>query len=480
MLRKPNNPNNINLTGGSLVLPNQDDIIKYHGKKGSFYTNFPSAGLWDENFRDPQFQECLKDVYGNGESLPTQLYVHYPFCRSQCWYCLCYQLVSRNQDRINNFMTYLFREIDLLLEFFERNGINPKFNEIHLGGGTPSSMTPELFDKLITKLRTFIDIDNIDEFAIEIDPRTSSKEQIQALSDAGINRISLGIQDFDPKVQKAINRVQPLEKIEEILEMRHLFKGVNFDLIYGLPLQTRESLRKTLDTVMRLSPDRIAFSILGYRPDAFRHHTNIKAEDLPGFIEKAYMWEDSFPFFLEHGYERIGMDHFAKSDDSLTIAKNNEVLFRNQMGYSPGRFAETIGIGPSGMSRLKNYYSCNSCSMEEYMKLIDEKKIPVTRGVVLNKDLEIRREVMNKIMVYYHIDYTYFRHLFGIEFMDYFKKELEDLQEFVDIGALEIKKDSFSVKPYGNFFLRNMCNVFDNLGKEYKHSLDTGMKVESC
>lgn len=480
MLRKPNNPNNINLTKESLVTPNQDEIIKYHSRKGAFYTAFPSPGLWEDSFQYPQYRDSLKDVYGTEPDLPTQFYVHFPFCKTQCWYCQCFQVVSRNQEKMDHFMEYMFKEIDLHLEFFEQNGIKPNFNEIHLGGGTPSYISPQMFDKMIAKLRTFIDIDNIEEFAIEIDPRTTDKEKLQAYRDAGINRVSFGIQDFDLKVQKAINRVQPVEMIEELLEMRHLFKGVNFDLIYGMPLQTRESLRKTLETVMRLSPDRIAFSILGYRPDVFRHNANINADDIPGFIEKAYMWEASFPFFLEHGYERVGMDHFARPDDELTIAKNNEVLFRNQMGYSPGRFADNLGIGPSGMSRLKNYYTCNSYSLDDYKKMIDEKTFPVIRGITLNRDLEIRRDVMNKIMVYYHVNFTYFNHLYNIEFKDYFKKELEAMREFVEIGALEINEDSFSMTPYGNFFLRNICIIFDNLGKEYKHNMETGVKIAAC
>lgn len=466
--------------GASMVTPNKDILLDYQARKGAYYTAFPQPGVWEARYTDQDYRNALVEVLKADPGLPLQFYVHYPYCKYQCWFCQCYQLISRNETELRNFAAQMLKEIDLLIAWFKKHNLKPNFTEIHLGGGTPSYIPTDMFDQLIDKLHTFIDFKNIKEFAIEIDPRATVKEQILHFHEKGINRISFGIQDVNPAVQKAINRIQSIESVEKLLETRHLFKGVNFDLIYGLPLQTRKTLRDSLTEVFRLSPDRIAFSILGYRPDVFKHNAYMNKEDIPDTLERCHMWEDSLPYFLENGYERIGMDHFAKPNDEIAIAKKKGKLFRNQMGYSPGRFADVIAIGPSGMSRVGYYYFSNSYQLTDYTQSIDQGKFPIVRGYKLNRDLEIRRDIMNKIMVYYHINYNYFSELYGIDFKKYFAHELESLKEFVDIGALVMNDDSFTATYFGNYyFLRHFCMIFDNLGKEYKHNIETGKPLRS-
>jgi oxygen-independent coproporphyrinogen III oxidase len=462
-----------------LVTPYKDLHIKYN-VKGSYYTAYPPSGLWSEQFTDTDYRQALTTILTETPDLPLQLYIHFPYCVQQCYYCQCFQLVTNNKDRLREIVDALIGEIGMLRLLFAQSGITPQFKEIHLGGGSPSYLEMDEFDRLVDAVSTIATIETVEEFAIEIDPRTVTQENLKHYNSKGINRISFGIQELDPDIQKAINRIQPIEQIEELLQLRGLFKGVNFDLLYGLPLQTRESLRKTLEKIILLSPDRIALSVLGYRPDVFKHNQKIQESDLPEFIERTAMWEESLGFFLDNGYERIGMDHFAKPEDELAIAKKENRLFRNSMGYSPGRFQDNVSIGPSAMTRMTNYYFQNTYSISDYCSNIAQGVFPVIRGYSLNKDDLIRRSIMNELMTYYRLDIQVLENIYKIDFRDYFKSEITSLQEFVDAKLLVITPSAFNVTPFGNFFLRNICMVFDNLGLEYKHNIESGIAKKSC
>lgn len=456
----------------------KDLLLKYN-VKGSYYTAYPPSGLWLEQFTEIDYRRALTTVFEQAPELPLQLYVHFPYCMEQCYYCQCFQFVTKDRHRIQDMLTAIITEIKLLKIFFTETGVVPQFKEIHLGGGSPSYLETEEFDKLVAALAELVSIDQLEEFAIEIDPRTMTKEKLRHYHACGINRISFGIQELDPIIQKAINRVQPIEQVEELLELRPLFKGVNFDLLYGLPLQTCESLRKTLEKVVELSPDRIAFSVLGYRPDVFKHNQKIKASDLPDFLEQTRMWEESLSFFLSNGYERIGMDHFAKPNDELAVAKQQHKVFRNMMGYSPGRFHDTLSIGPSGMTQLSSWYFQNTYSISDYCKDVAAGAIPVFRGYALSNDDVIRREIMNEIMTYYRIDKGAFEAHYTTPFDTCFSKELPGLTALAQDGILEITASSINVTSLGRFFLRNICMVFDNLGLEYRHNIESGIKKKS-
>lgn len=465
----------------SVVMKNAETLEKYLKIRSFYYTAFPSPGLWPEEFTGEDYKNAFREVLSKNLDRPLQLYIHFPFCQQQCWYCQCYQIVTKDDSKIRKMVEYLCKEIDLLFDFFCKNSIKPNFIEAHLGGGSPSYMNMDAFDCLIGKIKSYIDIEKLSEFAIEIDPRTVNKEKLKHYHERGITRISFGIQDIDPEVQVAINRIQPVELIEELLQMRHLFAGVNFDLIHGLPKQTRKLLKRSLERVVRLSPDRIAFSILGHRPDIFKHNRQIKEEDLPSLIERARMWEDALPFFLENGYSRIGMDHFAKPTDELAEAQLNKKVYRNIMGYSPGKFEDTIAIGPSGMTRLVNYYFGNVYDMTSYYEMIDKGKLPIVRGYRLNRDQMIRRDIMNLIMLYYEVEYAVIERKYDINFNEYFANEIKALDEFVQLDVIDITEHNFAVKHpvYGYYYLRHLCAIFDNLGREYKHSVETGVKMKT-
>jgi oxygen-independent coproporphyrinogen III oxidase len=456
-------------------------ILNYYlGLHTAYYSTFPSPGLWEERYAARDFEVALLDTIKGTENLPLQLYVHFPYCVKQCLFCQCYQLVTQSEKKMSVMVEYLNREIDLLFSFFRRNAVEPNVIEVHLGGGSPSYLTIEMFDTLVDKIESFIDLSKVREFAIEIDPRTVDREKIRHFHKRGINRISFGIQDFDPRVQEVINRVQSVEMIEELLEERHLFKGVNFDLIYGMPEQTLISLMKTLDTVVRLSPDRIAFSILGHRPDVFKHNRKIDASAFPTLLERAMMWEKALPYFLANGYERVGMDHFAKPGDELALAQKTATVYRNLMGYSPGRFEDTLAVGPSGMTRIGNYYFGSVYEIPNYCQKIDNNLFPVFRGFYLEPDMRIRRDVMNLIMLYQKVDFNIIENKYKIDFNEYFKAELQKLQEFVALEVLELTDTCFRTSPsLGYYFLRHFCKVFDNLGVEHKHNIETGIKAKS-
>ena len=458
----------------SLVDPYKDLHVKYN-VTGSYYTAYPPSGLWSEQFGDPDYRRALAGILTEKPRLPLQLYLHFPYCVKQCYYCQCFQLVTKDQQRLTEMVDALVGEIAMLRDLFAQSGVTPLFKEIHLGGGSPSYLEMDQFDRLVEAISSIAAPHDVEEFAIEIDPRTVTPEKLRHYSARGINRISFGVQELDPEIQKAINRVQPIEQIEDLLKLRGLFKGVNFDLLYGLPLQTRASLRKTLEKVILLSPDRIAFSVLGYRPDVFKHNQKIPASDLPKFLERTNMWEESLRFFLANGYERIGMDHFAKPGDELASAKREDRLFRNSMGYSPGRFQDNLSVGPSAMTRISDRYFQNSYSIPEYCGSIARKEFPVIRGHALDQDALIRRSIMNELMTYYRLDIRALERTYQIVFRDYFATELVSLREFTDSELLEITPSAFTVPELGRFFLRNICMVFDNLGLDYKHNIETGI-----
>lgn len=460
----------------SIVDRYREVLAHYLPIRSPYYTVFPSPGLWSNHFTEKEYLASLSEVLSREPNRPLQLYIHFPYCDRQCFYCQCFQKVSHDVEEHRKMVDHICQEIDLLHEYLASQGITPHYVEVHLGGGSPSHLNHALFQKLIDKIKEVTDIRSLSEFAIEIDPRTVNHDRLRYYHDCGINRISFGVQDINPEVQKAINRIQPIESVAHLLELRGLFKGVNFDLIHGLPKQTRKSLQESLKQIFALSPDRIAFSILGHRPDVFKHNQQIKESDLPTWIERARMWEDSLPFFIANGYELIGMDHFAKEDDELNQAKRQRCVYRNLMGYSPGRFEDTIAVGPSGMTQLANYYFGNVYDIKDYYRFIDDKQFPILRGFCLNPDQVMRREIMNLIMLYYFVDYSLIERKYQIDFRKYFSSELKALEKFAIQGILVKNDYGFMIDhSLGYYFLRHVCAIFDNLNMEYRHNIETGL-----
>jgi len=449
-------------------------LIEKYDVAGSYYAVYPPVGLWSENFSSLDYVEVLKNLESVKEGYPLSLYVHFPFCAFQCYYCNCFSLVTRDNKRIQEFLSYLFLEIDLIKDIFKKYSVEVNIKEIHLGGGSPSIIERKEFDQLIDKLQSLVNIEDLAEFSLEIDPRTVNQEKMEYYRDKGISRISFGVQDFDPRVQKAINRLQPFELVKKLSkpEIRNLFKGLNLDLIYGLPLQTRESFRKTIELTKEISPDRLSVYTMGYRPDIIKHNRLIKESEIPAPFEKTMMWKDALSNLVENGYERIGLDHFAKSTDDLAKAMRNKTMHRNGIGFTPGRCHDNIGIGPSALSVIGKYKFQNTYSLKDYYAAVSSKKFSIIRGYKLNNDDLIRREIMFNILSYYSLCFQDIEAKYNIRFKAYFEKELTSdlLKELVKDGLVEILDNRIDATPLGKFFLRNLCYVFDNLEEGYKHS----------
>ena len=451
------------------------ELVEKYDKPSSFYTDYPPSGLWLSGFGDKEYRKALTDLTKK-ENHPLSIYIHYPFCQKQCLYCQCHTIIIRNREKTGKFVSDVCKEIGMLKKFFEFSNYSPNIKEIHLGGGSPSFMDEKEFEMLYIGLNSLVNIKSLDEFSIEIDPRTVDKNKMEYYHEKGISRISFGIQDFDPKVQKAVNRIQSLEMVEEFLvpDIRKNFKnGVSFDLIYGMPFSTIESTLKTLEIVKELSPDRIAFCILGYRPDLYKHQKAIDNKKIPTNYEQTIMNLEGTIYLTENGYERIGIDHFAKPGDSLVTAKRNKTIHRNAKRYTPGKCKDFFGFGLSSMGRILNYYFQNVYTLPEYSSVIAQAKFPIFRGYKLNKDEEIRREVMHNLICYSFVNFAEFKKKYNLDFKDYFKEEINSLQGFIDDNLVEISKESINFTPTGSFFYRHICKVFDVLLKEgnhYKHS----------
>ena len=434
---------------------------------GPYYTSYPAVGQWSAELQSSHFSNALDSLFADDKNPPLSLYLHYPFCPELCTYCCCYVVISNDQERMDHFSEYLLKEISLLEEYFDKNSIVPNIKEIHLGGGSPNVMSEKVFEKLVSKLGALVDISTLKEFALEIDVRTVNRDKIKFYSKMGINRISFGVQDFNPKVQEAVNRVQPTKLIEDILtpDIRKLFRSVNFDIMWGLPHQTQQSLRETIDTTIGFSPDRITFLHYGHYPEVYKHQGQIDPATLPTESEKVQMNLEATIALGKAGYEKIGLDHFAKKDDELVKWKEEKRLVRSFIGY-PGDNYNLIGLGPSGLSSFNNFYSQNTYGLSDYYKAVDSGTFPTFRGFKLSLDLEIRREIIYDFINYSYLDFRKLENKFSIDFREYFKDELNSLTELVADGLAIIKENAIEVTPVGDFFIRHICMVFDIFRQE--------------
>ena len=452
-------------------------LVNKYDVRASYFTAYPPTGVWDETFTSEKVCHVLAHLNEVKErDYPMSLYVHFPYCHAQCYYCQCYAVVSRDQSKMKAVLQSIHREIDLIGEILRANRVNVSFREVHLGGGSPSLISKEDMVELVDHIRKIVRMEDLTEFAIEIDPRTVDEEMLRFYHEIGINRISYGVQDFDPVVQKAVNRIQPFELVERLAspEIRGLFKGLNFDLIYGLPKQDRASFMNTLALTRQISPDRLAVCNMGYRPDIFPHNRLIQAEDIANAYERTLMWHDACRFLTANGWNRIGLDHYAKDTDELAVAARSRRLHRNTMGYTPGTSHDTLGIGPSALSRVNQYYFQNGYDLQQYGSTLSDGRFPTIRGYTLTLDNMIRREVMFSVLSYYDVQYEYFERKYGIQFREYFRRALssEGIEELVRDGIVVVSDNRIEATDLGKFFLRNICYVFDNLELGYKHNIE--------
>lgn len=442
-----------------------DRLIDRFNAPGPYYTSYPTLSEWTVDVGVDDYCRALKTSLLRSSGIPTGLYIHFPFCKTQCYYCICNSLITRDRMRIKTYLKHLHHEIALFFEFVAKNNITLPIREIHLGGGSPSYMTRDEFDGLMNQLREHIPLATLYDFSMEIDPRTTSIEALKHYADSGITRLSFGIQDFDATVQKTINRIQPFEEVDALLtpEIRRRFRSINFDILYGLPLQTMESFEQTIEKVKTLSPDRITLLKYAHVPETRRHQQALNQHRRPGDRELANTFFTAVGRFCSAGWEHIGIDHFAKPTDPLAIAQRKGRMNRSFIGFTPGFTENLIGFGPTSTIRLGDHYFQNVYGLKDYYHAIDSGRFPIYRGYRLGPDDLLRREVINSLLCSYRVDFVVIEQKYRINFSSYFKDALHSLSEFTNLGIIEITEHAITVLPMGRYFLRNICRPFDAL-----------------
>ena len=429
---------------------------------GPRYTSYPTADRFVEAFGEADYIQALEQRRAGpaAMALPLSLYVHIPFCESLCYYCACNKIITKHHDRSAPYLRYLSREVDLHVA---RIGAGQAVSQLHLGGGTPTFFSDDELSELMAMLRRNFSLVPGGEYSIEVDPRTVTPERLRHLAQLGFNRLSFGVQDFDPIVQKAVHRIQPAEQVFALVAAaREIgFESINVDLIYGLPKQTPESFDRTLAQVAELRPDRIALYAYAHLPERFKPQRRIIAIDLPGAPNKVSMLARSLAAFEAAGYVYVGMDHFALPGDALAVAKRQGRLHRNFQGYSTQPDCDLIGLGVSAIGKVGATYSQNAKSLEEYQDLLDHGHLPVARGLAVSRDDLLRRCVIMALMCQGEVMFESAELAHLIDFRSYFASELETLRGMQDQGLVELSDTGIKVTPMGWFFVRGVAMVFD-------------------
>ena len=436
------------------------ELIKRFDINGPRYTSYPTADRFVEAFNAASLAEWLANRIIGGGARPLSLYVHIPFCNTICYYCACNKIITKDHSRSARYLEFLDKEIALQAQFL---GGSKTVTQLHLGGGTPTFLSDEEFLQLMRSIRSRFTIAPKGEYSIEIDPRKVSAQRVQMLADQGFNRMSLGIQDFDPLVQKAVNRIQSQEETALVLEAarKNGFTSISFDLIYGLPHQNIERFSRTLDKVLQLSPDRLSLYNYAHLPTLFKPQRRIHVEQLPSPAEKLDILHMAIDRLSDAGYIYIGMDHFAKPNDELTIAQRQGRLHRNFQGYSTHSECDLLGFGVSAISQVGAAYSQNVKTLEDYYLRLENNQLPVLRGIELTQDDLLRRSIIQALMCHFELSIEAIEIAYLIKFKTYFATELQDLAPMIDAGLLTIDDQWISIEPKGRMLVRAIAMVFD-------------------
>ncbi len=437
-----------------------DDLLRRFDVPGPRYTSYPTADRFVEAFTEADYIQALKQRSAGSMALPLSLYVHIPFCESVCYYCACNKVITRHHDRAAQYLRYLAREVELQVAHF---GQGHAVSQLHLGGGTPTFLSDAELEDLMAMLRRHFTLAPGGEYSIEVDPRTVSEERLRSLARLGFNRLSFGVQDIDPAVQKAVHRVQPAEQVFALVEAarRIGFESVNVDLIYGLPLQTPESFARTLAQVNDLRPDRIALYAYAHLPARFKPQRRIASAELPSPGDKLAMLSASLDALMGAGYVYVGMDHFALPSDALAVAKRQGRLHRNFQGYSTQPDCDLIGLGVSAIGRIGATYSQNAKTLAEYGDLLDQGRLPIARGIALTRDDLLRRAVIMSLMCQGELQFESFELGHLIDFRRYFERELQALNGMAENGLVRLHDGGVEVTEAGWFLVRAIAMVFD-------------------
>ncbi|HAN73412.1 MAG TPA: oxygen-independent coproporphyrinogen III oxidase [Planktothrix sp. UBA8402] len=434
------------------------DLIEKYGNAVPRYTSYPPATELKDGFTPLDWEFSLTE--SNQRQSPLSLYFHIPFCQTACYFCGCNVIVSSNKNAAKTYIDYLSKEIEFTSVFIDTRR---PVTQLHWGGGTPNYLSLEQVDSLWGTINKQFTFDDKAEISIEINPRYVDKNYIFFLKQIGFNRISFGIQDFNPQVQEAVNRVQPEALLFDVMDWikEAGFESVNVDLIYGLPHQTLSSFKETIQKTIKLDPDRIAIFNFAYVPWMKPVQKNIPQSALPQPHEKLEIWQMSIQELTDNGYVFIGMDHFAKPNDELAIAQRNSTLKRNFQGYTTQPEAELYGFGLTSISMLEDTYAQNHKRLKEYYQAIDQGILPVSKGFKLSKDDILRRDVIMQIMSSFYLDKSQIESKYHLDFDSYFAQELIAMRPLIADGLVQSNYDSIVVTNLGRLLVRNIAFLFD-------------------
>ena len=438
-----------------------EELVRKFDKLGPRYTSYPTADRFHAAFTEQTYRGYLEQRAGHSSNPPLSLYVHLPFCESLCYFCACNKIITKDHARVAEYLRYLDKEMALVAS---RLGTDRKTVQLHLGGGTPTFFNADELGQLMAMLRRHFDFTPDAELGVEIDPRTVHPGTLTMLAGLGFNRNSFGVQDFDPAVQQAVNRIQPLDMVERaVQESRKAgFQSINADLIYGLPKQTLESFGRTLDSLIALSPDRIALYNYAHLPQRFKAQRLIVASDLPSAEARLQIFLMSMRRLLDAGYVYIGLDHFSKPDDELNKARLDKSLHRNFQGYTTRAECDLIGFGVSAISKVGNSYSQAVRTVNAYYQHLDAGMLPIEKGFELSQDDVLRRDIIMTLMCSAPVEVDAVNRQYGIDFNTYFAPELTRLKPYEDAGLITIDPTAIRITPKGRLFVRASGMVFDS------------------
>ena len=436
------------------------ELIKRYDTSGPRYTSYPTAVQFNEGFTQSHYEQAR--IAGNESCQPLSLYVHIPFCAHVCYYCACNKVITKRREKAQPYLDSLYKEMAMRASGYPKDR---KVEQLHWGGGTPTFISHEQMSALMAKMAEYFTLSEDDDrdYSIEIDPRELQNGTLAHLKKIGFNRVSLGVQDFNEAVQKAVNRVQSLQLTRNTLqEAKQLgFRSINIDLIYGLPMQSRDSFRDTLKTVLELSPDRLSVFNYAHLPQRFMPQRRINEKDLPAPQEKLAMLEDSIQLLTQAGYRYVGMDHFAKPQDSLAQAQISEKLHRNFQGYTTHKDCDLVAFGVSAISQVGDTYFQNNANIDAYQDALDAGVLPIVKGLILNDEDVLRRAVIKQLICHFKLNFPWLQARFNIDAKSHFSAVLDKLIPYVEDELVILNDTGIQVTKKGELLIRSICMLFD-------------------
>lgn len=460
---------------------NANLIKKYHQNLVFNYSEYPTKDHWEFDFKSEEYKSALVEWLPKNKDKKIFFYVHIPFCEQLCWFCTCSKFITKDYEKVTEYLNYLYKEIDILFDHLKKNNITLNVGTVFFGGGSPTILNKQDLKKLVDKLHGLFDWNNVEFFTVESDPRRVDEERLIYNHEVcGANRISFGMQDLDPEVQRRVNRIQPAKLFEDILtpRVRKMYKEIAFDFLIGQPGQTTKSIEKSCDEIIRLQPTLVQLSLMAYKPWVAKYQVQMLAEGpLPDFLERKEMFEVIHKKLKAGGYIRTGFECYSLPDSPMTKAFETGEAHYGASGHQPGGRVNFVAVGSSSMSNLGNdYYVQNFYDLPSYKKALDANRLPSFRGFKLNEDDKIRQHATQQIRSYFKIDFKNFKDQFNIDAQEYFKNEIDYMKEMKNDGLVEFKDDGIFLTEIGQDFTQNIMNVFDKYdppNKSYKERLET-------